>query len=106
MADQKTRHPHEDEVEEIIFEELTVLDSAGRLQIPKEYLEQFNIRGRVRLELSENGILILPVDHSDLGLSAEDAATELDEARKLSGIRGLITRKWRERMEKDEIDSD
>jgi len=101
------RVSHEaDELEEIIFEELTVLDSAGRLQIPKDYLEQFNIRGRVRLELSDEGILILPVEHSDHGISAEDAATELDEARKLSGIRGVLSRKWRERTENKEIDSD
>jgi ABC-type multidrug transport system ATPase subunit len=90
---------HEED-EEIVFEELTVLDSAGRLQIPKEFLEQFNIRGRVRLELSEEGILILPVEHIDSGLSAEVVATELDEARRQSGLRGLITRKWREFVEK------
>lgn len=46
--------------EEEIFEELVVLDSAGRLQIPKEYLEEFGIKGRVRLELTEEGILIRP----------------------------------------------
>jgi putative ABC transport system ATP-binding protein len=87
-------------VEEVVFEELTVLDSAGRLQVPKEFLEKLNIRGRARLELVEEGILILPVAHSDKGLSAEDAGAELDEARKHHGLKGLLTRKWRERMEK------
>ena len=38
--------------------ELAVVDSAGRLQIPREYLEQFNIRRRVQMELTEAGILI------------------------------------------------
>jgi ABC-type lipoprotein export system ATPase subunit len=54
------------EVEEV-FEELTVLDSAGRLQIPKEYLAEFGIKGRARLEITEEGILILPADevHQD-----------------------------------------
>jgi putative ABC transport system ATP-binding protein len=40
--------------------ELAVVDSAGRLQIPREYLEQFNIRRRVQVELTEEGILIRP----------------------------------------------
>jgi len=44
--------------EEHHFEELVVVDRAGRLHIPKEYLEQFSIRGRAQLELTEDGILI------------------------------------------------
>ncbi len=40
--------------------ELSVLDSAGRLQIPREYLEHFHIRRRVSIELTETGILIRP----------------------------------------------
>jgi ABC-type glutathione transport system ATPase component len=43
-----------------IFEEVVLLDSAGRLQVPREYLEQFNIQGRVHLEPTEEGILIRP----------------------------------------------
>jgi len=40
--------------------ELAVLDGAGRLQLPREYLEQFNIGRRVQLELTDEGILIRP----------------------------------------------
>ena len=40
--------------------ELAVLDAAGRLQLPREYLEQFNIRRRVQVELTEEEILIRP----------------------------------------------
>ena len=47
-------------LEEDVFEELVVLDSAGRLQVPKGYLEEFGITGRARLELTEEGILIRP----------------------------------------------
>ena len=43
------------------FEEFVLLDSAGRLQVPREYLEQFNIQDRVLLEPMEGGILIRPV---------------------------------------------
>ena len=38
--------------------ELAVLDSAGRVQLPREYLEQFNIKRRVLIESTEEGILI------------------------------------------------
>ena len=40
--------------------ELAVVDAAGRLQIPREYLEQFNIRRRVQVELTDRGILLRP----------------------------------------------
>jgi len=40
------------------FEELVVLDSAGRLQVPKEFLEQFAIKGRAILDVTDEGILI------------------------------------------------
>ena len=46
--------------EEEVYEELVVLDSVGRLQISREYLDYFGIKGRVRLELTEDGILIRP----------------------------------------------
>jgi len=44
------------------FEELVVLDSSGRLQIPKDVLEQFSIHGRATLDITDEGILIRPVD--------------------------------------------
>jgi ABC-type lipoprotein export system ATPase subunit len=43
------------------FEELVVLDSAGRLQIPRDYLEKLAIGDRVRLELRAGEIAIRPV---------------------------------------------
>jgi ABC-type lipoprotein export system ATPase subunit len=45
----------------IEFEELVVLDAAGRLQIPRDYLEALNIGDRVRLEIHGEQILIHPV---------------------------------------------
>ena len=42
-------------------EELVVLDVAGRLQVPRDYLERFGIRDRARLDVVEQGILIRPV---------------------------------------------
>ncbi|NPV09969.1 MAG: ABC transporter ATP-binding protein [Anaerolineae bacterium] len=55
----------EDEAgEEAVFaayEEYVVLDSAGRLQLPREYLEDLGFHDRAKLELVEGGILVKPV---------------------------------------------
>jgi len=75
-----------------LFEELTVLDSAGRLQIPKAFLEKHNIKGRVRVELTQEGILLLPVNHIEGGPSVEYLAEELTESHRGTGLRGLINR--------------
>jgi len=50
------------EPEEIQTEELVVLDSAGRLQVPKQYREEYGISDRVRLERMPEGILIQPAE--------------------------------------------
>lgn len=42
------------------FEELTVIDSAGRLQLPKAYLEALDIQERVHLELVGDQIVLRP----------------------------------------------
>lgn len=44
------------------FEERTVLDGAGRLQLPRDYLIQRNIQTRARVQLVDEGILIRPID--------------------------------------------
>ena len=64
--------------------ELAVLDSAGRLQIPREYLEQFQIKRRVQMEMTDEGILIRPPEgnhHShDHSISSGEQETVEDEA--------------------------
>jgi bifunctional DNA-binding transcriptional regulator/antitoxin component of YhaV-PrlF toxin-antitoxin module len=42
------------------FAELVVLDRAGRIHVPQEYLEHFEIKGRAQLEITDDGILIRP----------------------------------------------
>jgi ABC-type ATPase involved in cell division/bifunctional DNA-binding transcriptional regulator/antitoxin component of YhaV-PrlF toxin-antitoxin module len=49
------------------FEELVVLDRAGRVHVPQEYLEQYQIKGRARLELIDGGILIRAVEQRPPG---------------------------------------
>ena len=83
----------EEIAEEHAFTELTVLDSAGRLQIPKEYREQFEIRRRVQLELVDDGILIRPVvDRMDRSDDTEAIVTELTEAKKTNRLQKFIGR--------------
>ena len=77
---------------EEIFEELVVLDSAGRLQVPKEYLEHFNIKGRARLEMTEEGILILPAPQNAYTQAAETPVADLVPTARARGLRGLWER--------------
>ncbi len=51
-----------DDIEhEVTYEELVVLDTAGRLQVPRDYLEEFGIGDRARVEVTDEGILIRAV---------------------------------------------
>jgi ABC-type multidrug transport system ATPase subunit len=43
------------------FEELVMLDSAGRLQVPKEVRERYGIGDRVQMEETPDGLLLRPV---------------------------------------------
>jgi ABC-type lipoprotein export system ATPase subunit len=61
----------EDSREHITLQEFVVLDSAGRLQIPKDYLQRSNIKSRVTLEVTEEGILIRSAGDSGHAPSAE-----------------------------------
>ncbi|MCB8983974.1 MAG: ATP-binding cassette domain-containing protein [Ardenticatenaceae bacterium] len=47
------------------FEELVVLDSAGRLQVPKPIREALNLGLRARLEVTDEGLLIRPVEEEE-----------------------------------------
>jgi len=59
------------------FEEVILLDTAGRLQVPREYLEQFNIQGRVQLEAVDGGILIRPVSGETASQPMRDEVKEI-----------------------------
>ncbi|RQW91744.1 MAG: ATP-binding cassette domain-containing protein, partial [Geobacter sp.] len=79
--------------EEPRFEELVVVDSAGRLQVPKEYLQRLNIKGRVRLELREGEIAIQPAQGAAEAHEAEKLAAELATAPKGRGVASLLQRR-------------
>ncbi|HLH72015.1 MAG TPA: AbrB/MazE/SpoVT family DNA-binding domain-containing protein, partial [Chloroflexota bacterium] len=48
-------------------DEFVVLDGAGRLQIPREYLDKLSIKKKVRLELDDDQIIIraIPGEEED-----------------------------------------
>jgi putative ABC transport system ATP-binding protein len=62
MAGEHQENKEAPAIEEVTYHEFVVLDSAGRLQIPKEVREQFGIGKRAYLEVAEDGIVIRPVE--------------------------------------------
>ena len=55
---------------------------------------EFGIKGRARLEITEDGILILPADevHQDRVQNAESLVTGFEEAKKSRGLTGFVNR--------------
>jgi AbrB family looped-hinge helix DNA binding protein len=66
------------EAESHTLTEYVVLDSAGRLQVPKDIRERYNIGDRVILEETENGLMLRPVERS--GAQALAPLVEPDDA--------------------------
>ncbi len=79
--------------EEDVFEELTVLDSAGRLQVPKEYREALKMSDRVRLEMTEAGVLIKPIEQTAVSPQTENKETSAPDNTKQSWRDRLFSRK-------------
>jgi len=64
---------------EVTYHEFVVVDAAGRLQLPKEYLDEVGIRGRAEVQLTEEGILVTaPKVMAEVGSHSERAAAALD----------------------------
>ena len=55
----------EEAEEEHIYEELGIFDSAGSIHIPDQYREKLGIQRRARIELTEDAIVIRPVENDD-----------------------------------------
>ncbi len=45
---------------ELVHDELAIMDRAGRIQLPRAYVERLGLEGRVRLHLEDGRIVILP----------------------------------------------
>ena len=75
------------------FEELIVLDSAGRLQIPKSYREQLAISNRVEMEVTDQGLLIRPARNLEETSSQAEIQIEREIRAGDNGTRrGLLSR--------------
>ncbi len=53
-----------EEDQEEKYEEYIVLDSAGRLQLPREYVEMLKLKGRVKVLLEEDHITVWPEERN------------------------------------------
>ncbi|HWQ15099.1 MAG TPA: ATP-binding cassette domain-containing protein [Roseiflexaceae bacterium] len=77
--------------EQHVFEELVMLDQAGRLQVPKEIREKYGIGNRIRMEETPEGLLLRPVDgveeHQFRHLVEPDAPPE----EKPKGIKKILS---------------
>src|SRR5688572_8529024 len=75
--------------------ELAVVDAAGRLQIPREYLEQFHIKRRVQMEMTDEGILIRPPDGNHHGHDQSISSSEqLSAVSEVSSSPSRWSRVW------------
>jgi putative ABC transport system ATP-binding protein len=90
-------HPIEEE--DVTYHEYVVLDSAGRLQVPREYLEQFDIGDRATLDMTDEGILIRPVAGRQAATTPLLPGLEEEEppAPRQRGLRGLLWARLRKR---------
>jgi len=70
VGNQSEAEAREVEEEAVHYEEYVVLDGAGRLQLPRDYLEKLGIRDRATLELAEDAILVRPTDRQASGVAA------------------------------------
>ncbi|MGA1439312.1 MAG: ABC transporter ATP-binding protein, partial [Ilumatobacteraceae bacterium] len=48
------------DADRVIAQEFSVLDAAGRLQLPERYVEALDLRRRVRLELESDHVGVWP----------------------------------------------
>jgi len=53
-------------------DEFVVLDGAGRLQIPRDYLDKLSIKKKVRLELEDDQIIIRAIPSDEVAQGSED----------------------------------
>ncbi len=90
--------------EDVTYHEYVVVDGAGRLQLPAEYLESLGVAGRAEVELTDGGILVKPaqaledapaqVARRAREAEGSEASDEGGREPKLArGLRGLFSRR-------------
>lgn len=80
----------------VTYHEFAVVDSAGRLQLPKDYVERAQIKGHAELELTDDGILVRPATSlegvTDHAQRASRALNEWEQARESGGLGDKVLR--------------
>ena len=86
------------EGEAAVFEELVVLDSAGRLQVPKAYREALGLGQRAAMELTDDGMLIRAVAEESAreATAVPPTASPVDDQGQPQGWRSRLNR-WLKR---------
>jgi ABC-type lipoprotein export system ATPase subunit len=75
--------------------ELGVLDAAGRVQLPREYLEQFDIKRRVLIETTREGILIRKPDGSHIqGEHSSLSGGQVEAEAEATQVPSRLSRFW------------
>jgi ABC-type lipoprotein export system ATPase subunit/bifunctional DNA-binding transcriptional regulator/antitoxin component of YhaV-PrlF toxin-antitoxin module len=75
--------------------ELSVLDAAGRVQLPREYLEQFNIKRRVLIETTAEGILIRrPEGEAHSGEHGSSSNAQAETEKEAEQVPSKLTQVW------------
>ena len=92
----KTPANQDDSTEEeaIDFEELVVLDSAGRLQVPKAYREALGLGQRAAMELTEDGLVIRAVTEENVSevTAVSPTASPINEPKAEQSWRSRLNR--------------
>jgi len=101
LASETVRRKATDTEPDDSFEELIVLDSAGRLQIPKSYREQLQIQHRVEMEVTNDGILIRPAQNLEETSSQGEVQIKRDVRATKPTKRGFLAR-FRRRNKSDD----
>ena len=95
MSSETVRRRRTEQTTEEDFEELIVLDSAGRLQIPKNYREQLAIQNRVQMEITSDGLLIRPAQNLEETSSQSEIQIEhkINNPEERSGLLSRFSRR-------------
>jgi putative ABC transport system ATP-binding protein len=73
-----------------VFEELMMLDQAGRVQVPKEIREKYRIGNRIRMEETPEGLLLRPVEVDQQEEHKHLVEPDAPPEQKPKGIRKLL----------------
>lgn len=60
--------------EEVVHEEFVVMDSAGRIQIPRDFVDKLSLKGRVVVDLEDDKVIVRPAPLVEAGAANGNGA--------------------------------